>query len=57
MTIVINVNHNPELFIVFRVLSSQPKVIHIIHNPELIIASRGLSSLDPESFISSTTLS
>ena len=53
----VHVKHNPKLFLAFRVIGSQPKIIHIILNRELFIASRGLRSWDPESLISSTTLS
>ena len=48
--------HNPELFIKFRVIGSQPRIVHVIFSLELFIASRGLRSWDLESFISSITL-
>ena len=38
-------------------MDAQPRIFHIIYTIELFIASRGLGSHDPESFISSTTLS
>ena len=50
------VMHNPKLFLAFRVIGSQPRIIHIILNLELFIASRGLRSRDLELFISSITL-
>ena len=48
--------HNIELFIAFKAIGSQLRIIHIILNPELFIASRSLGSWDSKSFISSITL-
>ena len=49
--------HNPKLFIAFRVIGSQPRIIHVILSLELFIASKGLRLCDLKMFISSRTLS
>ena len=46
---------NLELFISFRVIALQPRIVHVILGIELFIAFRGLRSWDLESFISSIT--
>ena len=49
--------HNPELFITFRVIGSQLKIVHVILSLELFIASKGFRLRDLKLFISSRTLS